>query len=71
MLFGARNFGRGIAAARFAMHPLAHLQSDVVVERAGVSLLVGDAQLRQRLKDYVGLYFELAGQLMMRILLIR
>jgi len=55
-----RNFRRG---AGLAGHPLAHLQSYVVVERAGVRLLVGNTQLRQRLENHVRLYFELAGQL--------
>jgi hypothetical protein len=59
---GARNFGRGTAGA-LARHALADQQSYVVVERTGVRLLVGDAQFRQRLENYVGLYFELAGQL--------
>jgi hypothetical protein len=59
----ARNFGRGFAAAALAGHLLADLQSYVVVERAGVRLLVGNTQLRQRLKNHVGLNFELAGQL--------
>ena len=44
-------------------HTETDLESDVVVERAGVRLLVGNTQLCQRLKNYVGLYFELAGQL--------
>jgi hypothetical protein len=57
-----RDFGRG-AAAGFACHTLANLQGYVVIERAGVRLLVGNTQLRQRLKNHVGLYFELSGQL--------
>src|SRR5271168_1464553 len=57
-----RNFGRGAASA-LAGHAIPDLQSHVVVERAGVRLLVGDTQFRQRLEDYVGFYFELAGQL--------
>jgi hypothetical protein len=60
--FMARNRRRGTAVA-LAGDALADLQSNVVVERAGVRLLVGDTQLRQRLKNYVGFYFELAGQL--------
>jgi hypothetical protein len=56
-----RVFGRRTAG--LARHFLADLQSDVVVERAGVRFLVGNAQLCQRLKNHVGLYFELTGQL--------
>lgn len=59
---GARNFRRG-TFPRFPGHAFADLQSDVVVERAGVRFLVGNAQLRQRLENHVGLDFELAGQL--------
>jgi len=58
----ARNFGRG-AAAGLACHTLANLQGYVVIERAGVRLLVSNTQLCQRLKNHVGLYFELSGQL--------
>src|SRR5579864_5411952 len=57
-----RSFRRG-AAAGLASDSLADLQSYVVIERAGVRLLVGDTQLRQRLEDYVGFDFELTGQL--------
>jgi hypothetical protein len=64
--FGAfamvRNFRRG-ATAGIARYTLANLQSYVVIERAGVRLLVGNTQLCQRLKNHVGLYFELSGQL--------
>jgi hypothetical protein len=60
--FVARNGGRGRAAC-LAVYALPYLQRYVVVERAGVRLLVGNAQLGQRLEDHVGLYFELAGQL--------
>jgi hypothetical protein len=63
--FCARNFacgGRGISVG-FAGHASADLQSHVVVERAGMRFFVANAQLRQRLKNYVRLYFELAGQL--------
>jgi len=58
----ARNRSRG-RAAYLSMHAMPDLQRHVVVERAGVRLLVGDAQLGQRLKNHVGFYFELAGQL--------
>jgi hypothetical protein len=59
-----RGNGRGpqIVVA-FPQHTPADLQSDVVVERAGVRLLVGNTQLRQRFQNHVGLDFELASQL--------
>jgi hypothetical protein len=60
--FRPREFRRS-SARGLAGHAFADLQSHVVVERAGVRLFVGNAQLGQRLKDHVGLYFELAGQL--------
>jgi hypothetical protein len=41
----------------------AKLQRNLVVERAGVGLLVRDSELWQQLKEDVRLYFELARQL--------
>jgi hypothetical protein len=41
----------------------AKLQRNLVVERAGVGLLVCDSELRQQLEEDVRLYFELACQL--------
>ena len=58
----ARNFGRG-AAAGLACHTLANLQGYVVIERAGVRFLVGDAQFGQDVKNHIGLDFQLTGQL--------
>jgi hypothetical protein len=52
---------------RFRRLPLAEtaakLQRNFVVQRAGVGLLVRDSELRQQLKKYIWLYFELASQL--------
>jgi hypothetical protein len=41
----------------------AKLQRNLVVERAGVRLLVRDPELRQQIEEDVRLYFELARQL--------
>jgi hypothetical protein len=43
--------------------PAAERQRDVVIERAGVGLLVGNTQLGQEVKKHIGLDFQLAGQL--------
>jgi hypothetical protein len=42
---------------------LAHLECDVVVERARVGLLIVDAEFGQQIEDHVGLYLEFARQL--------
>jgi hypothetical protein len=54
--------GRRVSTA-VANHAPADLQRYFIVKRAGVRLLVGNAQLRQRFENHVGLYFKLAGQL--------
>src|SRR5579871_2497128 len=41
----------------------AHFECDIVVQRAGVRLLVHDPELGQEIKDHVRLDFQLAGQL--------
>ena len=43
------------AGAAFAGQTPAHFERDIVVERAGVRLLVGNTQFRQQLEDDVGL----------------
>ena len=42
---------------------LAQPGRDVVVDRTGVGLLLGDAQLREPVQDLVGLDLKLTGQL--------
>jgi len=44
-------------------HADANLQRDVIVERAGMRLLIGDAQFGQNVENDVGLDLKLAGQL--------
>jgi hypothetical protein len=44
-------------------HPAADLQRDIVVERAGMRLLIGDAQFRQHVQDDARLDFEFPRQL--------
>ncbi len=58
----------GTAASGFLNGGLAteaatHQQSLVVFQRAGVGLLLGDAQFREYFDDGVGFYFQLPGQL--------
>ena len=43
--------------------PVAKLKRYVVIERAGVGLLIGDTQLRQHIQDDAGLDFEFSSQL--------
>jgi hypothetical protein len=46
---------------RTSGYALTDLKGDIVVERTGVRLLVGDAQFRQKIENDVGLDLELAG----------
>ena len=59
-------FSRSVLS-RFGEHargyPPAKLQRDVVVKRAGVRLLIGDAQFRQHVQNDARLDFKLPRQL--------
>jgi hypothetical protein len=58
--FGLRLETGGPAAAR---HVTANDESQVVVKRAGMGLLVVNAELGEKVEDYARLHFELACQL--------
>ncbi len=57
---GRRHIGRTLARVG---EPAPHLQGDVVVERAGVGLLVVNPQFGQQIEDHVGLDLEFTSQL--------
>jgi hypothetical protein len=46
-----------------AGNPAAEVQHDVIIERTGVRLLIGDAQFRQQLQNDVRLDLEFSSQL--------
>jgi hypothetical protein len=46
-----------------ARNPAAEVQHDVIIERTGVRLLIGDAQFRQQLQNDVRLDLEFSSQL--------
>jgi hypothetical protein len=59
-------FGGARLGSLFLRHeaqPAAELERDVVVEGAGVSLLVRDSEFRQQIDDHVRFDLEFAGQL--------
>jgi len=59
------SIGTGTAGhfARSTGQALAELQRDVVVQRAGMCLLIGDAQFGQHVDNDIRLYFQFARQL--------
>jgi hypothetical protein len=59
-LFASRLGWFAISASRYT---LADLQRDVVVERAGMRLLIGDAQYWQYIQNDARLDFEFSSQL--------
>ena len=57
-----RGFRVGLERS-FVTEKAPQLYGDVVIDRAGMSFLFGNAQFRQLVEDLVGLDFELASQL--------
>jgi hypothetical protein len=45
------------------VNPAANLEYDVIVQRTGMRLLLAHSQFGQQIENHVGLYFQLAGQL--------
>jgi len=50
-------------AAPFARESRANAEHHIIVERAGVGFLIGDAEVREQFQDPAGFYFQFPGQL--------
>jgi gamma-glutamylcysteine synthetase len=61
--FARRRFLFGLFGNATARHAAAEVQHDVIIERTGVRLLIGDAQFRQQLQNDVRLDLEFSSQL--------
>jgi len=61
--FARRRFLLGLFANTSTCNPAAEVQHDIIIERTGVRLLLGDAQFRQQLQNDVRLDLEFSSQL--------
>jgi len=53
----------GLVGNAPSRNPAAEVQHDIIIERTGVRLLLGDAQFRQQLQNDVRLDLEFSSQL--------
>jgi hypothetical protein len=61
--FARRGFLLVLSGKTTARNAAPEIQHDVIIERTGVRLLIGDAQFRQQLQNDVRLDLEFSSQL--------